>query len=140
MLRERLFLGPAIVALVVGMSLCIVGCEDSGIGDPVTILVDFQKDTSAASKKYQGKSVRLRVEKVITASKTTVKGSEFVTVQGQVGNIIIDATVADPAEQENALALKIGEPALFEGEPAAGMGEVRGAGALFLKSAKVTSN
>jgi hypothetical protein len=126
------------------MSLLAVGCGGgTATGDPTAILIDFQKDSKAASQKYQGKTVRLSVEKVTTAGKTTVKGTEFVTVQGQVAvqgpfsMIMIDATVSDPAEQQKALALKIGGPATFEGEPAGGMGEKRGSGALFLKSAKV---
>ncbi len=140
MLRERLFVGPAIVGLAVGMSLCTVGCGGSATGDPKAILIDFQKDSSAASKKYQGKNVRLSVEKVTASHRISINGLEYVTVQGQVGYIVIDATVTDPAEQEKALALKIGGPAILEGEPGAGMGEMRGAGALFLKSAKVIPN
>lgn len=140
MFRGRLFVGPVIVGLAVGMSLCTVGCGGSATGDPKAILIDFQQDSSAASKKYQGKNVRLSVEKVTTSQRLSVKGVEYVTVQGRVGNIMIDATVTDPAEQEKALALKIGDPAIFEGEPGAGMGELRGAGALFLKSAKVNPN
>ena len=140
MLGSYLFLRPVVVGLAVVMSLCAAGCGGSATSDPVAILLDFQKDSSEASKKYQGKTVRLKVEKVTTASKVTVNNSEFVTVQGQVGNIIIDATVADPVEREKALALKFGEPAILEGEPTGGMGELRGMGAIFLKSAKVTPN
>lgn len=140
MLRARLLVG-----LAIGMSLFAVGCGGTMAGDPTAILIDFQKDSQAASQKYRGKTVRLSVEKVTAANKTTVKGTEHVTVQGQVAvqgpfsMIMIDATVTDPAQQQKALALKVGEPATFEGEPAGGMGEKRGSGALFLKSAKVVS-
>ena len=120
-------------ALVLGLSLFAGGC-----GKPTSnarnILIDFQNDNAAAVKKYQGKTVRLSVEKVTTSGKVL----DFVTVQGQVGNVLIDATVTDPAEQQKALTLKVGSPAIFEGEPANGMGQVKGMGALFLKSAKIS--
>jgi hypothetical protein len=137
MLRARLCGGFVIGGLAIGMSLLAVGCGGGKQDDPVAILIDFQNDNTAATKKYQGKTVRLSVEKVITAAKRSAKGLAFVRVQGRVGNIIIDASVTDPAEQEKALALKIGDPATLEGEPGMGMGELRGAGALFLKDAKV---
>jgi hypothetical protein len=140
MLRARRCARLVIGGLAMGMSLLAVGCGGGTNDDPVAILIDFQKDNAAATKKYQGKTVRLSVEKVTTASKQSVKGLEHVTVQGRVGNIIIDATVTDPAEQQKALALKIGDPATFEGEPGMGIGELRGAGALFLKDAKVVGH
>jgi hypothetical protein len=135
MLRASLFVG-----LAIGMSLLAVGCGGgTPTGDPSVILKDFQRNSKEASQKYEGKTVRLSVKKVISAGKVTVNAKEFVTVQGQVGGIVIDATVSDPAHQQKALALKIGDPATFEGEPAGGMGEVAGMGALFMKSAKVVS-
>jgi len=136
MLRARRCVGVVIGGLAIGISLFSAGCGGSRQDDPFVILTDFQQDNAAAIKKYQGKTVRLTVEKVTSAGKSG-KALEFVTVQGQVGKILIDATVDDPAEQEKALALKIGAPATLEGEPSGGMGELRGAGALFLKSAKV---
>ena len=132
MLRALLFVG-----LAIGMSLLAAGCGGGTTADPGAILIEFQQDGKAASQKYQGKTVRLSVEKVTAANKNTVKGVEHVTVQGQVAvqgpfsMVMIDATVTDPAQQQKALALKIGEPATFEGEPAGGIGEKRGSGAAF---------
>jgi hypothetical protein len=124
------------------MSLFAVGCGAGGssASDPGTILQHFQRDTASATKEYQGKTMRLSVDKVITANKTTVNAVEYVTVQGQVGTVVIDATIADPAEQPRALALKIGEPAIFEGEVVSAMGETAGYGALFMKATKVVPN
>ncbi|MCC9608139.1 hypothetical protein LOC68_01490 [Blastopirellula sp. JC732] len=142
MLRARFFEGAkpgrlVIAELAIVTALLSVGCDGGGTTtDAVTILMEFQGDSSAATKKYAGKTVRLQVEKVISSGKAG-KELEFVTIQGQVGYVVVDATVKDPAEMEKALAIKLGEPAIFEGEPVAGMGEVRGMGALFLKSAKV---
>lgn len=115
------------------MLLFIGGCGQA-TSSPRNILIDFQNDAAAAKKTYQGKTVRLSVEQVTSAGKVL----NHVTVQGRIDKVMIDATVTDPAEQQKALALKIGSPAIFEGEPANGMGELKGMGVLFLKSAKVS--
>lgn len=130
---ERLLVG-----LAIGLTLFTVGCGGSSTASPGAILGQFQKDNSAAVKKYQGQTLRLTVDKVTSAGKSG-KAMEYVTVQGQVGDgkIMIDATFADPAEQPQALALKIGEPATFEGEVVGGMGEKPGFGVLFMKATKV---
>ncbi|MCA9030525.1 MAG: hypothetical protein KDA66_06920 [Planctomycetaceae bacterium] len=131
----RLFGGMAIF-----VSLFAIGCGGSSVDDPAVILGQFQKDEKAAGEKYAGKTVRLRVEKVSAADKSG-PALEYVTVQGSFVNpgIMINATVSDPTEQQKALALKVGEPAIIEGEVGGAFGETRGMGVIFITSAKVVT-
>jgi hypothetical protein len=133
MWREQWFVG-----LAIGVSLLTVGCGGATTEDPMPILLDFQDDSSAAKQKYKGKTVRLRVEKISDASKAGLS-PEMVNVQGHFDKpaFMINATVSDPAEQPKALALKIGDPAVLEGEVADAIGEKRGMGVIFLKNAKI---
>jgi hypothetical protein len=104
----------------------------------MAILLEFQNDASAASQKYKGKTVRLRVEKISDAGKAG-PSMPLVNVQGHFNKsaLMINATVTDPAEQLKASALKIGDPAILEGEVTGVLGETRGMGVILMKSAKV---
>jgi hypothetical protein len=133
MWRQRLFVG-----LAIGISLPAVGCGGSTTDDPMAILLEFQNDANAASQKYKGKTVRLRVEKISLKTKAG-PSVDRVGVQGHLNKsaLMLHATVTDPAEMAKASALKIGDPAIIEGEVGGVLGEKRGMGVILLKSAKV---
>jgi hypothetical protein len=128
-----MFAKRVLMGVWLGVSITALGCGGTATDNPIEILGDFRSDMTAARQKYQGKSVRLRVDKLKSPKETGAN----VAVQGQAGKIIIAATVSDAAEKSKALALRPGESATLEGEVVDATGDLPAMGVIFLKGATV---
>jgi hypothetical protein len=128
MLCARFLTGLSLV-----VSIAAIGCGSNRIDDPVAIITDFRRDKNAAKQKYQGKPVRLKLDEI----KEVSESERGTFVNGQVGRIIVWASVVDAAEAKQAAALKVGESVTLQGEIIDVISDVPATGMITLRPAKV---
>jgi hypothetical protein len=85
------------LVVLVGFAL-LLGCgSGSPDADVVALLTEFRTNEAAAKQKYQGKPVRIKLDKV---EKIAAVKDGVVFIDGRVGKIAIWAFTTDQAEGE----------------------------------------